>query len=178
MDIEKAVVFEPLSCALHNWKKINFKVGESVIIFGAGPIGCCFVELAKLSGANQIIVSEPNPFRKKFAKKLGATVVDPINENVVDIVKELTRNGVDVAIDACGVPQVINEAIECVRPGGRISTFGQQNMNAFTDKVNFTKVTNKELTIFGSYIASDSFYQTIEILSRKDINLEKIIKII
>jgi len=175
MDVEKAIFFEPLSCAVHDWEKVNLKVGESILIFGAGPIGCCFIELARVCGANTIIVSEPNPFRRKFAQELGAIVVDPMNEDLSRIIYELTGHGVDVAIDACGVPEVINQAIDYVRPGGRISTFGQQNINAFADKVSFTKVTNKELTIFGSYIASRSFDQTIEFLKRNDVNLGKLI---
>lgn len=180
LEIEKAIFFEPVSCATHCWSKLDFKLGDSILISGAGPMGCYFIQLAKLSGANLIIVSEPSRFRRKFAKLLGADiVVNPQKENLLEIVKAHTFRdgiwGVDVAIDACGFPQVIREAIELVRPGGKISTFGEQDITRTVDGISFTKVTQKELQIFGSYVTTRSFDQTLNILKRKDINLKKLI---
>ena len=176
LESDIAIFFEPLTCATHSWEKLSPKVGGSLLIFGAGPMGCYFVELARISGLGPIIVSEPSAFRRKFAKILGATrIVDPTSQNLGSIVKNLTGYGVDIAIDASGVPEVIKEAMDLVRPGGKISTFGQQNVNAFADKVSFTKVTQKELQIIGSYATSASFDQTIKILTRPDLNLKKLI---
>ncbi|PIQ92299.1 MAG: L-threonine 3-dehydrogenase [Parcubacteria group bacterium CG11_big_fil_rev_8_21_14_0_20_39_14] len=180
LDIEKAIFFEPLTCATHAWSKLNFKLGDSVLIFGAGPMGCYFIELARLSGASKIFVSEPSEFRRKFAKKLKADVIiSPERENLLEIIKLNTfKNGffgVDVAVDACGIPEVIKQAMDLVKPGGKISTFGEQNINAFADKVSFTKVTQKELQIIGSYATTRSADQTINILTRSDINLKKLI---
>ncbi len=169
MDIDKAVLFEPLTTAVHNWEKVNLKPGENILIFGAGPIGAFFIKLAQISGANEIIVSEPSSLRREIARKLGATkVVDPINEDVVEIVHSVTKYGVDVAIDASGVPVVIEQAVRALRPGGRLSLFGQQNIHAFADKVSFTLMNQKELHIFGSYAAAKSFDQTIEILKKRE----------
>ncbi|NJE26133.1 L-threonine 3-dehydrogenase [Thermococcus sp. MV5] len=169
IDIEKAVLFEPLTTAVHNWEKVNLKPGETILIFGAGPIGAFYIKLAQLSGANEIIVSEPSSLRRELAKKLGATrVINPFEENVPDVVSSLTRYGVDVAIDASGVPEVIKQAVEVVRPGGRVSLFGQQNIHAFADHVSFTLMNQKELSIFGSYAAAKSFDQTIEILKKRE----------
>jgi len=169
MDIEKAVLFEPLTTAVHNWEKVNLKPGESILIFGAGPIGTFYIKLAQLSGANEIIVSEISPLRREIAKKLGATrVVDPTSEDLLEVVSELTSYGVDVAIDAAGVPEVVKLAVKAVRPGGKVSLFGQQNIHAFADHVSFTLMNQKELQIFGSYAAARSFDQTIEILKKKE----------
>lgn len=175
LDIEKAIFFEPLTCATHAWSKLNFKLGDTILIFGAGPMGCYFVELARISGANKIFVAEPSEFRRKFAKNLGAEVIDPKKENLAEKIFSFNPLGVDIVIDACGKPDVMNLAIDMVKPGGRISTFGEQNINAFADKVSFTKVTQKELQIFGSYVTTRSFDQTINILTRPDINLKKLI---
>lgn len=180
LDIEKAIFFEPLICATHAWGKIDFELGQSVLIFGSGPMGCYFIELARLSGADKIFVSEPNEFRRTFAEKLGADIViDPLKEDLSKIVKARTFRekvwGVDAAIDACGRPEVINQAINLTRPGGRISTFGEQDITRVADGVSFTKVTQKELQIFGSYATTRSFGQTISILQRPDINLKKLI---
>ena len=180
LEIEKAIFFEPLTCATHCWSKLNFKLGDSILIFGSGPMGCYYIELARLSGANLIIVSEPSEFRRQFAKKMGADiVVDPVKENLLEIVKENTPIngffGVDVAVDACGIPEVINQAMYLVRPGGKISTFGEQDTTRTADKVSFTMVTQKELQIIGSYVCTRSSDQTISILERKDSRLKELI---
>lgn len=176
LDIERAIFFEPLTCATHCWSKFSPQIGENLLIFGAGPMGCYFIELARISGAGQIIVSEPVAFRRKFAKLLGATrIVDPTKEDLSKTVKELTGHGVDIAIDACGAPEVIKEAMDLVRPGGKISTFGQQNTNAFVDQVSFTKINQKELQIFSSYATTRSFNQTINILKKDSLRLKELI---
>jgi len=139
-------------------------------------MGCYFIELARLAGADKIFVSEPQPLRREFAKKMGADVViDPRKEDLIKKIKEYNEQGVDLAIDACGIPQVVNQAMDAVRPGGRISTFGEQNVHAFADQVSFTKVTQKELQIIGSYVTTRSFDQTIRILNRPDTNFKKLI---
>jgi len=182
MELDRAIFFEPLTCATHAWDKIGgIKIGGSALIFGAGPIGCYFVELARLAGAGTIIVVEPSDFRRDFVRKLGAHFsVDPRCDDTEEIVRDATRIdkntfGVDLAIDACGRPEVIKTAMDLVRPGGVISTFGEQDVHATVDNVNFTKVTQKELTIVGSYVTTKSFDQTIRVLKRPDLRLPKLI---
>ncbi|MDA2936314.1 alcohol dehydrogenase catalytic domain-containing protein [Patescibacteria group bacterium AH-259-L05] len=175
LDIEKAIFFEPLTCSTHCWNKIEPRVGDTILIFGSGPMGCYFIELARLTGLNTIIVSEPQPFRRGFAEKLGATVVNPLKKNLKQVIMKLTGHGVDIAIDACGIPEVIKDAMDLVRPGGKIATFGEQNIHAFADQVSFTKVTQKELQLIGSYATTRSFDQTIKILERDDIRLKELI---
>lgn len=171
LSLNQAIFFEPVSCAQHNWNVLNPRPGDSILIFGAGPMGCYFIRLAQLSGASKIIVSEPSLYRMKVAKELGALVIKP--ENLKKVVKSETERGVDIAIDACGIPQVINQAIDLVRSGGKISTLGQQNIRAFANRVSFTKVTNKELQILGSFAAVKSLDQTVTIL--KQINLRRLL---
>jgi threonine dehydrogenase-like Zn-dependent dehydrogenase len=134
-------------------------------------MGCYFTKLALLSGARRVIVAEPSPERREIVKKFGAIVTEP--ENLENVVKSETRRGADIAIDACGVPEVINQAIELVRPGGKISTFGEQNIRAFGNHVSFTEVTNKELKIIGSFAAVLSLDQTVTVL--KEMNLSELI---
>jgi len=182
MELDRAIFFEPLTCATHAWDKIGgIEIGGSVLIFGAGPIGCYFTELARLAGAGTIIVVEPSDFRRDFVRKLGAHFsVDPRCEDTEEIVRDATRIdkntfGVDLAIDACGRPEVVKTAMDLVRPGGVISTFGEQDVHATADKVSFTKVTQKELTIIGSYVTTKSFNQTISVLKSPDLRLPKLI---
>jgi 2-desacetyl-2-hydroxyethyl bacteriochlorophyllide A dehydrogenase len=180
MKLETAALFEPLSCVMHGWQKLNFKVGDSVLIYGAGPIGCLFVKVAKASGASLVIVSEPDDFRREQVRMAGADVViDPKRENLSEVVKSVTSRGetfgVDITIDACGVPQTIVEGLELTRPGGVISTFGEQDVTRLAHQVSFTKVTQKELRIVGSYVTTRSFDQTIALLKRRELKFDQLI---
>jgi 2-desacetyl-2-hydroxyethyl bacteriochlorophyllide A dehydrogenase len=171
MPLDQAIFFEPVSCVLHGWHALSPSPGDTILIFGAGPMGCYFTKLALLSGARRVIVAEPSLERREIVKKFGAIVTEP--ENLENVVKSETRRGADIAIDACGVPEVINQAIELVRPGGKISTFGEQNIRAFGNHVSFTEVTNKELKIIGSFAAVLSLDQTVTVL--KEMNLSELI---
>lgn len=81
--------------------------------------------IARASGGAKIIVSEPNEYRRNAAKEMGADlVIDPMKENLVDIVRAHTNTlGADVVILAIGNPRVVNDALNCARKGGRISMF-------------------------------------------------------
>jgi threonine dehydrogenase-like Zn-dependent dehydrogenase len=167
----QAIFFEPLSCADHAWRLLSPLPGNSILIYGAGCLGCLFIGLARLSGAGEIIVSEPSKFRRKIARALGAKVTVP--RDVRRVVEREVKWGIDIAIDACGIPEVINEAIGLVKPGGKITTFGEQNVRAFAKRVSFTEITNKELKIIGSYAAVRSFDESIALL--KQMKLERLV---
>ena len=122
---EEGALAEPLSCVINGQRKLNITLGETILIIGAGPIGIMHLMIARASGGAKIIVSEPNEFRRNAAKEMGADlVIDPIHENLVEIVKDQTNTlGADVVILAIGNPRVVNDALNCARKGGRISMF-------------------------------------------------------
>ncbi len=94
--------------------------GATVLVAGAGGIGISIVQGAQLAGATKIIVSDPNPNRRETALKFGATdVVDPVNDDVLGAVQQLTSGiGVDYAFDAVGAGAVIETCIWATRNGG------------------------------------------------------------
>lgn len=167
LPVEKAVFFEPMSCAVHALERINPQVGDEVLIYGAGPIGCCFSMLCKLSGASQVVMVEPSEYRRKFANRTGAIATKPGNERYF-----IGEKGFDISIDAAGVSAVVPKMFEHTRPGGKISLFGQQNVNAKVE-ISPTIINQKEFKIYGSYAAASSFTRTIRVLAQ--LELEKLI---
>jgi L-iditol 2-dehydrogenase len=125
LSFEEAALAEPLACVMNGQERVGLKMGDTVAILGAGPIGILHIKLARLSGARTIIVSEPNPLRRAAALKAGAdSVVDPIAGDLFAFVKSATGGlGVDVAIVAIGVPTLANDAIRLVRSRGCVSLF-------------------------------------------------------
>ncbi len=116
---------EPCCSVLTLHRKINTGLGDTVVVMGAGPIGCLHVVVAKARGA-LVIVSEPSQARRKLVQRFRPdAVVDPATENLADCVRERTEGiGADVVICANPVAQTQTQAVEIVRKAGRVVLFG------------------------------------------------------
>jgi L-iditol 2-dehydrogenase len=121
----EAAIAEPLACVVNGQRKSQVKLGDVVLIIGAGPIGLMHLQLSRLAWARKVLVSEPNQARRLLAAQLGATrAVDPAAEDLAQIVKgETDGDGADVVIAAIGVPRLVNDLLAVTRPGGRVNLF-------------------------------------------------------
>lgn len=101
--------------------------GDTVVIFGAGPVGLSAVVAAKLFNPYQIItVGRKDKFRMNMAEKLGAThTISSMDGDVIEAIMKLTNGkGADVAIDASGSETAIQQAVKCVKINGNVSLVG------------------------------------------------------
>ena len=99
--------------------------GESVAVIGCGGVGLAVVNAAKIAGAGRIVAIDPVPEKRELAKKLGATdAVDPAADGAVAEVVELSKGGVDHAIEAVGRPQTGEMAVKLLRRGGTATILG------------------------------------------------------
>ncbi len=121
-----AALTEPLACVVHGIEESNIKLGDTVVVIGAGPIGQMLIMLAKKYGASTVIAADLAKLRRDTAKKAGADVViDPSRENPVERVREETSSfGADVVIEAVGIPQTWEQAVEMTRDAGTTILFG------------------------------------------------------
>jgi threonine dehydrogenase-like Zn-dependent dehydrogenase len=101
----------------------DIKPGDTVAIFGCGPVGLCAILSAKLFGPAEIIAVDTIGYRLELAKSLGAT---PVNAALAqDFIRERTAGrGADVAIEAVGNDNALAGAIACARGGGTVSAIG------------------------------------------------------
>jgi L-iditol 2-dehydrogenase len=127
LSFEHAAILEPLSCTLHGIERSEIRVGDTVGIVGVGPIGLMLIRLAKLKGARVIAVGR-NTRKLTVAQQMGADEVLNIQDvaDPVTAVKALTPEGrgVDVAIEAVGLPEVWQKAFEVSRKGALVNLFG------------------------------------------------------
>jgi L-iditol 2-dehydrogenase len=121
-----AALTEPLACVVHGIEESNIRLGDTVVVIGAGPIGQMMVMLAKKSGASTIIVSDLADLRRNIARKAGADIViDPAHEDPVERVREETSGlGADVVIEAVGLPKLWEQAVDMTRDAGTTVLFG------------------------------------------------------
>jgi threonine 3-dehydrogenase len=125
VDEDVAAIFDPLGNATHT--ALAFPVlGEDVLITGGGPIGCMAASIVRHAGARHVAVSEPNPYRRELALRMGATVVvDPSERELADVQRELGMSeGFDIALEMSGSGEALGSILRNMAHGGRIAVLG------------------------------------------------------
>jgi threonine dehydrogenase-like Zn-dependent dehydrogenase len=155
--------------------------GDVVLVLGAGTIGLGAVHFAReLLERGTLVVADPSPLRRQAAERLGAdVVVDPLEADTVDVVKELTGAGAfglgaraDAVIDCAGAKAGFADALKVTRPGGTIvlaAMYGQ--------KVEVTpdRIVEKELRLCGSFAYANEFGDVVAHLAEGKLDAEVLI---
>lgn len=170
---EVAACVEPLACAVNGLKKVNVRPGDSAVIVGAGPIGLMIAMLLDASGASNVYVLETAAFRIDFAKKLNPKwkVLNPIQENVDEIILNETGVGADFVFDVTGSQSV--SAIQKVRKGGTVVLFGV-NWKARAELTQ-AQITTKEISVLGTWLANATFEDAVRIVEEEAIDLKALV---
>lgn len=162
---DEAVMAEPYTIGAQATWRGNVGEGQTVFIQGAGPIGITVLKLAKLRGAT-VIISDFTNERLVFAKENGADyTINPSEVDVSGQINEITNGeGANVVIDAVGVPQTFELAVEVASPAGNVVTLG---FNATPSSIAMMHITKKELTITGSRLQTNQFGKVVELINSK-----------
>lgn len=174
---EEAAVAEPLACVLHGIEEAKVKLGDSVAIIGAGPIGLLHLLTVKKMGAEKAIIIDLVEERLDFAKKLGADkTVNAGRENVLERIKQLTDGyGADVVIEAIGLPTTWEQALKLVRKGGTVLEFGGcppgTEIKLSTEQLHYG-----EVTVMGAFHATPlHFRKALNFIASKTIDVKPLI---
>ena len=172
-DKEGALV-EPTAVAVQAIKEGEVLFGDTVAIFGAGPIGLLTVVAAKAAGASKIFVFDLSEERLNKAKSVGAThTINSGESNQSDVINKHTDNGVDVAFEVAGVAPTLKSAIDVTRARGTVvivSIFGhpiEWNPMQLTN-------TGVKLTSTIAYTPT-TFQQTIDLINEGNLKVKDVI---
>jgi L-iditol 2-dehydrogenase len=146
--MEHAALTEPLACAVHGFEDSHPRKGDVVAIIGGGPLGLMILHVAALAGYETIALVKHDG-QVEAAKALGAThVVQTGNiKKAIKDTRALTPKdrGVDIAIEAVGVPDAWQEAVELVRKGGTVNFFGgcaaNTHVSLDTNRLHYNDIT-------------------------------------
>jgi len=124
-DAEGAML-EPLGVALYAVDLACLRAGLRVGIYGCGPIGLLVVQLARISGATQIIATDKFPHRVEAARIMGAShaILADAGREIHEIMSITQNRGVDVAFEVAGENDAVDTAIATARPGGHVILAG------------------------------------------------------
>jgi L-iditol 2-dehydrogenase len=172
-----AALAEPASSVLASQFNAQVEVGETVVIFGAGPIGCLHVEVTRDRGAKPVVV-ELSPPRLAVAEGLGLEkALLAGRSDVVAEVRALTGGrGADVAIVAAPSKKAQAQALEVVRKRGRIVFFGGLPQAEQMASLNTNLIHYNELAVIGAFSYHPRFHElALDQIARGKIRAEKII---
>lgn len=182
LSLEHAALVEPLAVAAHAVNRADPKPGESVAIFGLGPIGLGVIIALRWRGVEDIVAFDPSPLRRERARALGARAVfDPRAHKPADVLAELRGTGssfgasypkTDVYIEASGASGLLAEIATFCGKGSRIVTLAMQSAPVTLDG---TKLMSKELSLLGSSGYPTEFPEVMQKLALGEVDAELLI---
>ncbi|MGV8993489.1 MAG: 2,3-butanediol dehydrogenase [Flavobacterium sp.] len=173
MTFEQGAIVEPAAVAAYAIQRSGMKMGDSILISGAGPIGLLTAQVALASGASQIFITDLSENRLNKAKEIGAThTFDARDKDIPKKIRELTGNGADVFIDAAGVQASFDTGIDSLRNGGTAVLVALFGKNVTHDALNQTL---RELTIIGTAAYRNIFPEVIALISSGRLPVEKLV---
>jgi L-iditol 2-dehydrogenase len=177
LSYEEAAITEPLACVLHGLEKVHVKLGDTIAIIGAGPIGLLHLIVAKSLGAGKIIISDLVDERLQLASKLGADeTINAKREDTVEETRRLTRGyGADLVIEAIGLPATWEQALKMVRKGGTVLEFGgcppRTEIKVSTEQLHYD-----ETTILGAFHATPAhFKKALNLIASGTLNVKPLV---
>lgn len=126
LSFEEAALAEPLACCINGQELSGVKLGDTVVIIGAGPVGCFHVQLAKSQGATRVILVDISAERLNMSRVASADIyIDNSREKAIERVLEETKGrGAEVVIVACSSGRAQEESLQMVASRGNVNFFG------------------------------------------------------
>jgi L-iditol 2-dehydrogenase len=153
-------------------------MGDTVVIIGSGPIGCIHVVLARLRGADRVILADVNAQRLEMALPFGPDAI--IDASSVDLVAEVRRltngKGADVIVTANPAPVSVVQAVEMARKGGRILLFGGLPKDDSKPPVDMNLIHYNALFLIGATTFAPRHYRNaVQLVASNRIPVDKLI---
>ena len=161
-DLFQAALIEPLACAIRGWDVLPRRLGDHVLVYGAGTMGLLMAQLATRAGAASVTIVDLNEDRLQTAAECGIE----LRHTSAD---DADRDGWDVVIDCTGNIRAIEDALTRVKPAGYFQDFGVAPSDR-TAQFSPFRVYRDEVTIVGSMAVHNSFGRAVELFEAGAIN--------
>ncbi|MEM7232232.1 MAG: galactitol-1-phosphate 5-dehydrogenase [Planctomycetota bacterium] len=179
--MEEAAMTEPAAVALHAVRRGGgTRPGETVVVFGAGPIGVMVAQWARAMGASRVVLFDVIPEKLELAKKLGFELsFDSREKSPVEVVKDLTDSqGAQLVLDAAGVPITLVQSFEVARRGGRVVMLGNPSGAVSVPPELLSQMLRREVSVYGTWNSEysptsddDDWHAVLDAMATKKIDL-------
>ena len=156
LDFEEAAMCEPAAIALHSIRQAGVNIGDTVAIFGAGPIGIMLAQWAMVWGAFNVVLSDIDQSKVDFAHKMGfKNAINPLQVDPVEYIKKLTNNlGADVCIEGAGVSVTLEQGLKSLKNFGRMVAMGNPLKEMILSQKGYWEILRKQITLKGTWNSS------------------------
>ncbi|MBS1881903.1 MAG: L-idonate 5-dehydrogenase [Actinobacteria bacterium] len=154
------VLAEPLAVAMHAVRRAGEVRDRSVLVSGAGAIGCLTIVALRAAGAGEIIARDPRPVALAIAKSVGAHITELVGKE--DVPRE-----VDLAVEASGTVDGLAATLRLTKRGGRVVEVGLMPAGGSSAMANL--VVTRELELVGAYRFNDEIKDAVELLDTDDL---------
>jgi (R,R)-butanediol dehydrogenase/meso-butanediol dehydrogenase/diacetyl reductase len=173
ISFKEAAQCEPLAVCFRGAHAGEIRVGDAVIIFGAGPIGLLVLQLIRLRGARPIFVIEKSRRRREKAIELGADYVWEPFPGLLDTIQKIENAGVRLIYDCVGIEETLQQGLEVVKPGGKIVMIGATAKPVTLNQLRWLQRGITVVASMGYFV--DDFAAAIRGLQKKMINVEGLV---
>jgi len=143
---DHGAISEPLSIGVYSVKKAGDITNSDIAILGYGPIGMSVMLAAKANGAASVSVTDKIGSRLAIAEKEKASWTgNPLNNDILKEISHIRPSGLDVVFECCGQQEAVDQAVEILKPGGRLVIVGIPEFDKWTLDVDKTR--RKEISI-------------------------------
>jgi L-iditol 2-dehydrogenase len=171
---DHGVISEPLAIGVYSVKQSISVKGAKIGILGFGPIGMSVMLAAKALGAESFYVTDKIEARLSLAKKEGAVLIaNPLKENVVEKILENEPLALDVVFECCGQQEAFDQAIDLLKPGGKMMVVGIPEFDTWS--MNVEKTRRREITIQFVRRQVDCVELSLDLMNNGKINVSNMI---
>lgn len=173
---EVAAMTEPVACCLHGIDRCNISPGATVAVIGGGMIGMMMLQLAKSAGADTLILLEPIVEKRVAAQKMGVDIcIDPIRENVHEVLAQHHIERISVVIECVGIPATIQQALDIAGKNAVVMLYGVSAPNVEIPVKPF-ELFKKEITIRSAYINPYTQRRALDLIESGEIDVASYIQ--
>lgn len=173
MTAADGAMLEPLGVALHAWDLAHVRVGATIAVIGAGPIGLLMIQLALACGAHRVIAVEPLSHRQRAAQQFGAETLSCVQALNPATWQTTTGFGADVVFEIAGNEDSVRIAALACRPGGRLVIVGIPDDDRYV--LPAALVRRKGVTISVVRRMKEMYHRTIDLVTSGKVNVSSLI---
>jgi L-iditol 2-dehydrogenase len=167
-------ISEPLAIGVYAVKKAGNIKGLNIGIFGYGPIGMSTMLAARVKNVENIFVTDLIDERLKIATKEGAVLcANPLKENTLDKIRQTEPLGLDLVFECCGKQEAFDQAIEILKPGGRLIVIGIPEFDNWSMNVELTR--RKEISLQFIRRQVDCVEDALEMMNNGSISIKNMV---
>ncbi|HOZ45788.1 MAG TPA: zinc-dependent dehydrogenase [Candidatus Hydrogenedentes bacterium] len=150
---DEAALAEPLGCVINALELSSVRLGDTVVILGAGPIGCMIIEVARHMGAARVIVVQRSRPRLEMARRFNADLYFCSSEEdaVAGVLEATGGLGADVILTACPSPEAQVDALAMAKNRARVNFFGGLPKDRAQVTLDTNVIHYKELFVMGAH---------------------------